>query len=256
MRLKNKVAIVTGAADGIGLAISRLFAQNGARVVMVDWHAEKCFSEAEIIKANGGDVLPVSCSVSDTSAMTEMVSQTVATYGTVDILVNNAAVAISGHAAEMSEEDWDQVMDVNLKGVFRGIKLVLSHMLGQKSGCIINVSSLQGMRSWDNWTAYAAAKGAINAMTVQLAGQFGRDGIRVNAIAPGAIMTPLNQKRLETEGESFLKSSIGQSALGRMGTADEVAQTAVFLASDEAPFITGENIKIDGGLSTLPRYFE
>lgn len=256
MRLKDKVAIVTGAADGIGLAITTAFASQGARVVMVDINETKCTEEAEILKSKGGEVLALPCSVADSEAIRNVVDRTLVSFGKIDILVNNAAIALSGHITQMPDEDWDQLMDINLKGVFRAIKLVMPHMLRQKSGNIINISSLQGMRSWDNWTAYAAAKGAINAMTVQLAGQFGSQGIRVNAIAPGAIMTPLNEKRVKTEGNGFLTSSINQSALGRMGEVEEVAQTAVFLASDEAPFITGENIKIDGGLSTLPRYVE
>ncbi len=118
------------------------------------------------------------------------------------------------------------------------------------------MSSTQAFRSWNNWTAYAAAKGAMLAMTNQLAGQFGKDNIRFNSISPGAILTPMNEKRAEREGSGFLKSSIGQHAIERMGTPQEVAMTAVFLASDESSFITGVDIKVDGGLCTLPRYIE
>ena len=118
------------------------------------------------------------------------------------------------------------------------------------------MSSTQAFRSWDNWTAYAAAKGAILSMTNQLAGQFGKDNIRFNTISPGAILTPMNKQRVEKEGTQFLESSINQAAMLRLGKPEEVAMTAVFLASDEASFITGEDIVIDGGLTSLPRYFE
>ncbi|MEM9328631.1 MAG: glucose 1-dehydrogenase [Bacteroidota bacterium] len=256
MRLRNKIAIVTGAADGIGLAASRLFAIEGATVVMVDINGEKCLEESTNINTQGGNTRAVTCSVGSTEEMAEMVQQTVADFGRIDVLVNNAAIAIGQNILEMEEEAWDQVIDINLKGVYRGIRQVLPHMIERGAGSIINLSSMQGLRSWDDWTAYATAKGGINALTVQLAGQFGPKGIRINAIAPGAIMTPLNEKRVAEEGEAFLEASIEQSALRRMGRADEVAQTVLFLASDEAPFITGEIIRIDGGLSVLPRYFE
>ena len=129
-------------------------------------------------------------------------------------------------------------------------------MIKQQSGSIITLSSVQASRSWDNWTAYAAAKGAILSMNNQLAGQFGHENVRFNTISPGAILTPLNQKRIAEEGQQFLKDSIGQSAMLRMGEAKEVAMTGVFLASDEAKFITGEDITVDGGLTSLPRYFD
>ena len=129
-------------------------------------------------------------------------------------------------------------------------------MIKQRSGCVITLSSLQAFRSWDNWTAYAAAKGAILSMSNQLAGQFGHENVRFNTISPGAILTPMNEKRIDDEGEQFLQGSIQQSAMLRMGESDEVAMTAVFLASNEAKFITGEDIRIDGGLSSLPRYLD
>lgn len=255
-RLENKIAIVTGAADGIGLAISQLFAEEGACIAMCDVNLSKCERESSLINKKGPQTIPFECSVGHTSQMEAMVEATLDEFGRIDVLVNNAAVAIPGNILEMPAEDWDTIINVNLKGVFRGIKAVLPHMLEKRSGSIISLSSVQSSRSWKNWTAYAAAKGGINAMTVQLAGQFGEQNIRFNTISPGAIMTPMNEKRIRDEGESFLKSSIHQAAMLRMGTSKEVAQTAVFLASDESKFITGEDIKVDGGLSTLPRYLE
>ena len=145
-------------------------------------------------------------------------------------------------------------MTTNLKSIYRSIKQVIPHMQQQCSGSIINISSVQAFRSWNNWTAYAGAKGAILSMTNQLAGQFGAYNVRFNTISPGAILTPMTEKRVEAEGEEFLQSSINQAAIKRMGTPQEVAMTAVFLASDESSFITGEDIKVDGGLCSLPRY--
>ena len=129
-------------------------------------------------------------------------------------------------------------------------------MITQRSGSIINISSTQAIRSWKDWTAYAAAKGAMLSMTRQLAGQFGENNIRFNSISPGAILTPMNAKRAETEGPDFFKKSEQMHALQRMGTPEEVASTAIFLASDESSFITGADLLVDGGLSTLARYWE
>lgn len=255
-RLKGKVAIVTGAADGIGLAISQAFVNEGASVIMCDVNSEKCDEEAQRLSGTGGLVKSYTCDVGVTKDVESVIEKTIAAYGRIDVLVNNAAVAISGDIREMPEEDWDTVMNINLKSVFRGIKMTLPHMIQQQSGSVITLSSTQAFRSWDDWTAYAAAKGAILSMTNQLAGQFGIENVRFNTISPGAILTPMNQKRAAEEGEQFLERSINQAAMLRMGKAEEVAMTAVFLASDEAQFITGEDITIDGGLTSLPRYLD
>ena len=253
-RLANKVAIVTGAADGIGLAIAEAFTREGARVVMCDINGAKCRRESARINAAKVLTIPVECSVANTLEMENLIKTTVRQYGKIDILVNNAAIGISSNIMAMKEEDWDNLMDINLKGVFRGIKLVLPHMIKQGSGSVITISSVQAHRSWDDWTAYAGAKGALLSMTRNLAGQFGEHNIRFNTISPGAIMTPMNERRIAEEGAEFLQKSVAQSAMKRMGKAEEIAMTAVFLASDEAPFITGEDIKVDGGLCVLPRY--
>ncbi|RED47486.1 SDR family NAD(P)-dependent oxidoreductase [Seonamhaeicola aphaedonensis] len=255
-RLENKVAIVTGAADGIGLAISKAFAKEGANVVMCDIDGLKSENEAQTIEAKGGSVVSHQCDVGNTEAIEQLVKATIDKFQKIDVLVNNAAVAIPGDVRDMPESDWDMLMNINLKGVFRGIKAVLPYMVKAKSGSIITLSSTQAHRSWDNWTAYAAAKGGILSMHNQLAGQFGSENVRFNTISPGAILTSMNQKRVEIEGEGFLKGSINQAAMLRLGLPEEVAMTAVFLASDEAQFITGQDIIIDGGLTTLPRYFE
>lgn len=253
-RLKNKVAIVTGAADGIGLAISEAFANEGAKVVMADVDEKKCQQEANNLMAKHLKVMPVYCNVGDTQSVELMVKTCIDTYSCIDILVNNAGIAISGEVSKMPEEDWDKLMNINLKGVFRCIKASLPFMLVNNKGSVINMASTQAHRSWDDWTAYATAKGGILSMTKQLAGQFGSQNIRFNSISPGTILTSLAVERVNAEGKEFLKASEKQAAMERCGEPYEVAGVAVFLASAESGFITGEDIKVDGGLCTLPRY--
>jgi NAD(P)-dependent dehydrogenase (short-subunit alcohol dehydrogenase family) len=256
MRLKNKIAVITGAANGIGLAIAEAFAGSGAIVIGSDTNEEKCKAEMQRLAESGAIALAIKCDVGITEEVNHLINMAIKEFGRVDILVNNAAVPIGGNIMEMPEADWDVLMNVNLKSIFRTIKVALPHMIKQRSGSIINISSTQAFRSWHNWTAYAAAKGAILSMTNQLAGQFGEYNVRFNSISPGAILTPLNEARAKKEGPGFLDKSAAMHAMNRMGTPEEVAMTALFLASDEARFITGEDIKVDGGLCTLPRYVE
>ena len=255
-RLKDKIAIVTGAADGIGLSIAEAFAKEGATVVMSDINIEKCIQEANILLEQNIKVLPLFCNIGDTNSVNAMVNTCIEKFGKIDILVNNAAVAIPGTITDMPEDDWDKLMNINLKGAFRCIKACLPHMISKQHGSVINMSSTQAHRSWDNWTAYAAAKGGLLSMTNQLAGQFGSENVRFNSISPGSILTPMNKERVKKKGDQFLKGSINQAPMLRLGKSEEVALTAVFLASDEAGFINGDDIKVDGGLCTVPRYFE
>jgi NAD(P)-dependent dehydrogenase (short-subunit alcohol dehydrogenase family) len=256
MRLKNKVSVITGAAAGIGLAICEAFLKEGAIVMAGDIDEKKCQLEAERMAAGGAIVRAFTCDVSRQKDVDHLIDSAIQEFGKIDILVNNAAVAISGNIMDMPEEDWDLVMNTNLKSIYRTIRRALPHMIKQRSGSVINISSTQAFRSWRNWTAYAGAKGAILSMTNQLAGQFGEHNVRFNSISPGAILTPMNEKRAREEVPDYLAKSAGMHALNRMGTSREVAMTAVFLGSDESAFITGADIKVDGGLCTLPRFFE
>ncbi|MGV3510087.1 MAG: SDR family NAD(P)-dependent oxidoreductase [Sphingobacteriaceae bacterium] len=251
MKLKNKISLITGAADGIGLACAKLFSDEGAFVIMADIDFEKCTSAAKQLNA-----VAVHCDVRITDSVKQVVSNTIDQYHRIDVLINNAAVALGGNITEMSEDDWNIVLNTNLTSAFRFIKEVLPHMLNQKSGNIINMSSTQAHRSWHNWTAYAAAKGGLLSMTTQLAGQFGADNIRINSISPGTIATPMHEKRILQEGGDLSNKSIMMHAMERLGKPEEVAAVAAFLASDESGFITGVDIKVDGGLTTLPRYTE
>jgi NAD(P)-dependent dehydrogenase (short-subunit alcohol dehydrogenase family) len=256
MRLKNKVAVITGAANGIGLAISEAFVKEGAIVIAGDINEKKCKDEAERLGKGGAIVLALRCDVGNTNDVNFLINSAINEFGRIDILVNNAAISIKANIMEMAEEDWDLLMNTNLKSIYRTIKTALPFMIKQRSGSIINISSTQAFRSWHDFTAYAGAKGAILSMTNQLAGQFGEENVRFNSISPGAILTPMNEKRAIEEGPELLIKSAAMHAINRMGMPWEVAMAAVFLASDEAGFITGEDIKVDGGLCTLPRYIE
>ena len=256
MRLKNKVAVITGAANGIGLAICEAFAIEGAIVVASDIDEKKCKAEAQRLSAAGAVVRAVKCDVGVTKDVEHLINAAINEFGRIDVLVNNAAIAIGGNIIEMPEADWDLLMNINLKSIYRTIKAALPHMIKQRSGSVINLASTQAFRSWKNWTAYAGAKGAILSITNQLAGQFGEYYVRFNSISPGAILTPMNEKRGREEGPDYFDKSAAMHAMKRMGTPQEVAMTAVFLASDEAGFVTGEDIKVDGGLCTLPRLIE
>lgn len=255
-RLNDKVTIITGAAEGIGLAICEAFVQEGANVIMADINTEKGKREAARLSTGNRIAEYAYCDVGSTTSIHLLVDNCIKAFGKIDVLVNNAAVAIPGEVTKMTDQEWDNLMNINLKGAFRTIRACLPHMISSQCGSVINISSTQAHRSWDNWTAYAAAKGGLLSLTNQLAGQFGNSNIRFNSISPGTILTPMLDERIKQEGEKFLKASIYQASMLRCGRPEEVAMTAVFLASDEAAFINGEDIKIDGGLSTLPRYFE
>lgn len=252
-RLEDKVTLVTGASDGIGYEVSRAFAEEGARVVMLARGKDKLEAAAGHLKEAGHEVLALAADVGSTEQMESVFARLKETYGCLDVLVNNAAVAIPGDITDDGDTEWNHLLNINLLGVFRGIKLALPMMLAQGGGSIINMTSVQGERSWDHWTTYAAAKGAIKAATRQLAGQYGKHGIRINCISPGAIDTPMNQKRAENEGPELYEMYKRMHALGRMGRADEVNGACVFLASDESAFVTGIDLTVDGGLLVLPR---
>ncbi len=252
-RLEGKITLITGASDGIGFEVAKAFVNEGAAVVMIARGAEKLKASAAQLAVAGGRVLPIPCDVGSTSDMKAAFQQTLNTFGRLDVLVNNAAVAIPGDITEDSDAEWNHLLNINLLGVFRGIKYALPPMLKQKKGSIINMASVQGDRSWDHWTTYAAAKGGMKAATRQLAGQYGPQGIRFNTLSPGAIDTPMNQQRAKDEGPELYEMYQRMHALGRMGTADEVNGACVFLASDESSFVSGIDLAVDGGLLVLPR---
>lgn len=252
-RLEKKITLITGASDGIGRQVAEAFAREGATVAMLARGEAKLSAAAKALQSAGHEILAIPCDVGSSAEMEAAFNTVLNKYGRLDVVVNNAAVAIPGDITDDTDEAWNRLLNINLLGVFRGIKYALPAMLRQGKGSIINMASVQGERSWDHWTTYAAAKGAIKAATRQLAGQYGRQGVRFNTISPGAIDTPMNQQRAQREGPELYQMYQRMHALGRMGEADEVNGACLFLASDESAFVTGIDLSVDGGLLVLPR---
>lgn len=253
-RLEDKTAIITGAASGLGQEIARAYLAEGARVALFDRDIARLESvHAELVQA-GFPALAFACDVASRAEVDAAVSRALEAFGgRLDVLVNNAAVAIPGDIVTQTDEDWLHLLNINLLGAVRCTRAALPAMLAAGSGSVINIASLQGERSWDHWTGYATSKGGLRAMTRQLAGQYGPQGVRFNTITPGAMITELNLARAAREGDAFMVESARGHALGRMGRADEVCGAAVFLASDEASFVTGSDVAVDGGAAVLPR---
>jgi len=254
-RLDRKVAVITGAADGIGRAIAEAMAAEGAHVFVSDIADARGEALAAQLRAAGRAADYLHCDVSSEAEIAALIAASAAKAGRLDIMVNNAAIAIGGMPIyEMTDEQFRRLMDVNLASVFRGCKHALPHMIAQKSGSIINMASAQGHIGLDGWTAYAGAKGAVMAMTRQLAVEFGRHNVRVNSISPGTINTPMNEKVVAELGGNLMKAWVTMHPIGRIGEPAEVAEAAVYLASDAAGFTTGIDLRVDGGLTAAPRF--
>ncbi|RUT32500.1 SDR family oxidoreductase [Arsenicitalea aurantiaca] len=254
-RLESKIAIVTGGADGIGFAISEGFAREGATVWLSDVDDEKGEAAVRRLTDAGGKARYRHCDVAEEADIRALVEGAIAEHGRLDILVNNAAIAIGGMPVhEMTDEQWHRLIAVNLTSVFRGCKFALPQMIAQNSGSIINMASAQGHIGLDGWTAYAGAKGAVMAMTRQMAVEFGPHNIRVNSISPGTINTPMNEKIVAELGDQVARAWVKMHPIGRIGKPSEVAEAAIYLASDAAGFTTGTDLRVDGGLTAAPRY--
>jgi NAD(P)-dependent dehydrogenase (short-subunit alcohol dehydrogenase family) len=254
-RLEGKIAVVTGAADGIGFAIAQAMAREGAHVFLGDIADEKGEKAAADLRAEGLKANFRHCDVSSEADIAGLIEAAVRETGRLDVLVNNAAVAIGGMPVyEMTDEQWHRLIAVNLTSVFRGCKYALPHMIGQKWGSIINMASAQGHIGLDGWTAYAGAKGAVMSMSRQMAVEFGPHNVRVNSISPGTINTPMNEQVVEQLGPGLRRSWVGMHPIGRIGEPSEVAEAAVYLASDAAGFTTGIDLRVDGGLTAMPRF--
>jgi NAD(P)-dependent dehydrogenase (short-subunit alcohol dehydrogenase family) len=241
MRLAGKVALITGAGSGIGRAAALRFAQEGARVVVVDWKPEGGQETVRMIRSNGGEAIFVEADVSQDEDARRMVETAVATYGRLDILFNNAGIQVFGTIPNTPEANWHKVMDVNLKGVYLGCKYAIPHMVAQGSGSIINTSSVLGLVGDPDLPAYCATKGGILAMTRAMAQAHGRQNIRVNSICPGDVETPIVVEYFEhqPDPEEARRRAAAEYALGRIAQPEEIANVALFLASDESSFITG-----------------
>ncbi|KXG76182.1 3-oxoacyl-[acyl-carrier-protein] reductase [Thermotalea metallivorans] len=244
MRLKDKVAIITGGGRGIGEATCLRFAEEGAKVVVADVNETDVQQVVEKIKAAGGEATGMIVDVTHRAQVEKMVADTVATYGRLDILVNNAGITADARLEKMTEEQWDKVIAVNLKGVFNCGQAAAKVMIEQKSGVILNASSLVGIYGNFGQTNYAATKWGVIGMAKSWAKELGPKGIRVNAVAPGFIVTPMTEKM----PEKVLEMMKEKSPLKTLGYPEDIANAYVYLASDEAKFVTGAVLSVDGGV--------
>ena len=248
MRLDNKVAIVTGAASGMGESEAKLFASEGAKVIIADvLEQEGRKIEAEISET-GGVALFLHLDVTDENQWREVVATTVSRFGKLDILVNNAGISGSSDPDAMSTEAWDSLMDINAKGVFLGIKHAIPEMLKVGNGAIVNISSISGMVGQEyTHMGYNASKGAVRILTKSAAVQHAKNGIRVISVHPG-IMPPMRTSKRTADPE-VRKQMLASVPMGREGRREEVANAVLFLASDEASYITGTELVVDGGFT-------
>ena len=247
MRVEGKVALVSGGARGIGAATARLLAREGAAVVLADVLAEEGrATEAEIAEA-GGKATFMLLDVTDEDNWQRVIDSTVATYGKLDVVVNNAGISGRAAVAETEEETWDRVMDVNGKGVFLGTKLAIPELRKAGGGSIINISSIYGIIGSETSAAYHASKGAVRIFTKAAAIQYASEGIRVNSVHPGFVDSPMTAASHALPEVHNLR--IERTPLGRMGTPEDIAAGILYLASDESSFVTGSELVIDGGMT-------
>jgi len=247
VKLTGKVAIVTGSTRGIGKAIAMSFASDGAAVVVTARHIEQANQVVDEIKNQGGTAIAIKADVANRADVHNLVKSTLENFKAIHILVNNAGITRHVPLLEMTEEDWDVVLDVDLKGVFNCTQAVLGHMMEQRYGKIINISSVAGV-GFPGSANYGAAKAGVIQLTKVTAVEAGPYGINVNSIAPGLIITDITYTgRSKEEAERFIEKRKEQAVLGRVGRPEDIANVALFLASDDSNFITGQVICCDGG---------
>lgn len=253
MRLLNKVAIITGAGQGIGAAIAQAFAEQGAAICVAELNPQTGAATAEALRGLGARAFAVTCDVASKASIQAAVDATIAAFGRVDVLVNNAGVNVFRDPLQMTDEDWRRCLAIDLEGAMHASRAVLPDMLARQSGVIINIASTHAFSIIPGCFPYPVAKHALLGLTRSLGIEYAAQGIRVNAIAPGYIQTPIAEAYFATfaDPDAERRKAEQLHPPKRMGRPDEVAMTAVFLASDEAPFINASTITIDGGRSVL-----
>ena len=244
MALNGKVAVVTGAAQGIGKTITLLLAEKGASLVLCDINLEAAEETAREIEERGSKCLVLKSDVSNFQDAEKIIKQAVERFGSIDVLINNAGITKDNVLLRMKEEQWDQVMAVNLKGTFNFTKAVIKVMLRKRSGRIVNIASITGMMGNAGQANYSASKAGVIGFTKAVAREYADRGITVNAVAPGFIATAMTDAIPEKEKEELIK----QIPMKKLGTPEDVANAVYFLASDEARYITGHVIGVNGGL--------
>jgi NAD(P)-dependent dehydrogenase (short-subunit alcohol dehydrogenase family) len=245
---ENKVALVTGAGSGLGLATAKAFAESGASVVLADWNENSAISAAKELTDQGHKALAIRCDVSDDDQVEAMVEQTVATFGRLDAAYNNAGVQnVLAETADSPRDDYDRVMAINLRGVWSCMKFELQQMRKQGSGAIVNCSSLGGLVGGAERGTYHAAKHGVLGLTKSAALEYAARGIRINAICPGLIWTPMADQMVAAGQGEALEAMVKSVPMGRYGRAEEIADAVLWLCSGAASYVTGQSISVDGG---------
>jgi meso-butanediol dehydrogenase / (S,S)-butanediol dehydrogenase / diacetyl reductase len=247
VRLEGKTALITGSGSGIGQAIAELFSAEGANVVIVDLLEDRAIKVARQITEAGGQAISIVTDVADRTQVQDMVAETLSNYGQLDILVNNAAIAKGNDIIDLEEAVWYRDIDVVLKSVYLCCQAALPSMIERKSGAIVNIASVNGIAAYGHMPYSAAKAGVIN-LTKNMAVNYGVHNIRANAICPGSIHTPIWEEQLKVDPHA-LERLAKWYPLGRVGTPEDVAKSALFLASDDSSWITGEALVVDGGLT-------
>jgi len=253
MRLTDEIAIITGGGQGIGEAIARRFANEGAKIVIAEINGETGEKVASSIKEEGGKAISIPTDVSDSKAVDLMVEKTLGQLGKPTVLINNAGIAVFGPPLEITDEDWKKCFSVDLDAVWYCSRAVLPHMLESSHGSIVNIASVHSFQIIPHTFPYPVAKHAVVGLTRSLAVEYAPKGIRVNSICPAYIFTPINEWYFNKfpDPEAKKRETEQLHPVKRLGSPDEVANAALFLASSEASFITGESMMVDGGISLL-----
>jgi len=254
MRLKDKVAIITGGASGIGEASVKVFAAQGAKVAIADVSEKEGKNLAENINESGGQAVFIKTDVSKADEVRDLIEATVEEFGKLNIVFNNAGIEgpmPAPDTAQVNNADLNRIIDINLKGVFYGCKYAIGHLMPSGGGSIINMSSVAAQIGFPPLSPYSATKGGIDALTKELAVELAPLNIRVNAIAPGFVETPMTARyiKIAEDPEQFRQAMMAMHPLGRAGKPEEIAAAAIFLASEESSFVTGHVLVVDGGLT-------